>query len=117
MSDQDTTLALIASLKLNQKGILTSLRDEVKTARKAGNIERAKALTKMIFTLTQQNPILHRAEQLARQTKDLNTVNRKLMRIVTESNKVHLSLEATVDVREQAVKLVALLRQTVNVFT
>lgn len=115
--EQETAVALVASMKMTQRGILKRLREEAHAAQKAGDVAKAKQLTKQVIALTRQNLVLHRARQKVLRAQDLDAVNQQLMRIVADSNKTLGALENTVKLLEQAAKYIGLVRRMIDALT
>ena len=115
--DQETANGLISAMKLNQKALLSELRSGAHEARKAGDNEKAKALTNQAIALSRQNLVIHRAKQKALRQTDLGAINAELMAVVTEANNINAELEGVVDLLKKAAKFISLLRRMIDVFT
>lgn len=116
-ADQENAAALVGSIKIAQKATLANLNKAAKEARLAKDIELTKKLKDLAITLSRQNLVLHRAKQKALRRENLKAVNQELMKIVAETNASIIRVQNTIELLEQAAKLLDLIRRTVDVFT
>ncbi|EBA01968.1 hypothetical protein RB2150_08764 [Rhodobacterales bacterium HTCC2150] len=116
-ADQENAAALVGSIKIAQKATLANLNKAAKEARLAKDIELTKKLKDLAITLSRQNLVLHRAKQKALRRENLKAVNQELMKIVAETNASITRVQNTIELLEQAAKLLDLIRRTVDVFT
>ena len=116
-ADQENSAALVGSIKIAQKATLANLNKAAKEARLAKDIELTKKLKDLAITLSRQNLVLHRAKQKALRRENLKAVNQELMKIVAETNASIIRVQNTIELLEQAAKLLDLIRRTVDVFT
>ena len=116
-ADQENSAALVGSIKIAQKATLANLNKAAKEARLAKDIELTKKLKDLAITLSRQNLVLHRAKQKALRRENLKAVNQELMKIVAETNASITRVQNTIELLEQAAKLLDLIRRTVDVFT
>ena len=116
-ADQENSAALVGSIKIAQKATLANLNEAAKEARLAKDIELTKKLKDLAITLSRQNLVLHRAKQKALRRENLKAVNQELMKIVAETNASIIRVQNTIELLEQAAKLLDLIRRTVDVFT
>ena len=116
-ADQEEAAALGGSIKIAQKATLANLNKAAKEARLAKDIELTKKLKDLAITLSRQNLVLHRAKQKALRRENLKAVNQELMKIVAETNASIIRVQNTIELLEQAAKLLDLIRRTVDVFT
>ena len=116
-ADQENAAALVGSIKIAQKATLANLNKAAKEARLAKDIELTKKLTDLAITLSRQNLVLHRAKQKALRRENLKAANQELMKIVAETNASIIRVQNTIELLEQAAKLLDLIRRTVDVVT
>ncbi|MDG1531173.1 MAG: hypothetical protein P8Q99_07445 [Paracoccaceae bacterium] len=116
-ADQENAAALVGSIKIAQKATLANLNKAAKEARLAKDIELTKKLKDLAITLSRQNLVLHCAKQKALRRENLKAANQELMKIVAETNASIIRVQNTIELLEQAAKLLDLIRRTVDVFT
>jgi hypothetical protein len=115
--DQATALAHISSLKMTQKSVLVALNAQAHAARLADDDARARSLTQMAITLSQNNLVIHRAKQKVLRARDIGAINSRLSGIAAQSDQILRDLNGAVDALTKAVQFIDLLRRTIDVLT